>query len=115
MNARLDRVQNWLELAEEAHWAVAVLAKRAGTSVRMLERYFRQNMGQSPKAWLVEQRQRHAMDLLHDGCSVKETGAQVGYRYAQHFSREFKAYWGSCPSAHAASNKPGVGQCRILV
>jgi transcriptional regulator GlxA family with amidase domain len=115
MNVRLDHIQDWWKLGEEVHWSVAALAKRAGASVRALERFFLQNMGKSPKAWLLEQRHRHAMDLLNHGCSVKETAAQLGYQYAHHFSREFKAYWGSCPSTHAASNKSGAGHCRILV
>lgn len=115
MSCRLDRIQNWPELAREGNWSVAALAKRTGLSVRMLERYFSENMRKSPKSWLAEQRQKRAMGLLHDGCSVKEAASQLGYTYPQNFSREFKAYWGFSPSAQNKQNKPPDGNQRILV
>jgi AraC-like DNA-binding protein len=99
MSTHADRIQNWLEFAQNANWSVGTLAKKSGVSVRMLERHFLQNMGKPPKAWLIERRQKRALELLHDGCSVKETAAHLGYQYSNNFSREFKAFWGYSPSA----------------
>jgi AraC family transcriptional regulator len=94
MNTRLHHIQNWPELAQQVKWSAAALAKKCGVSVRTLERYFFNHMGKGPKAWLSEQRQNQAIELLQKGCSVKETAACVGYKHATHFSREFKRYWG---------------------
>jgi AraC-like DNA-binding protein len=114
MNTRLSHIHEWPELAEQANWSAATLAKMSGTSVRMLERYFQQNVGKPPKAWLTEQRQNQAIKLLRNGSSIKEAAAQLGYRYANHFSREFKMYWGFCPSVQKASNKPPTA-CRVFI
>lgn len=97
-NSRLNQTQNWLDLATEASWSVANLAKRSGVSVRALERYFLENTGKPPKVWLTEQRQKKALALLRDSFSVKETAIRLGYRYTNNFSRDFKMHWGCCPS-----------------
>ena len=115
MSSRLIRMQNLPELARETNWSVAALARRIGVSVRVLERYALRNLGKSPKVWLVEQRQQKARELLSEGCSIKEAAAQLGYRHAHHFSREFKAHWGCCPSALVASNKLTPSNRRNLV
>ena len=66
---------------------------------RGLERHFLETHGQKPKAWLAEQRQKQAFELLCDGSTiVKETAAVLGCRYTEHFSRDFKAYWGYSPT-----------------
>jgi transcriptional regulator GlxA family with amidase domain len=115
MNTRLKHTQNWQKLAQEANWSVSKTAKLCGVSVRTLERHFFVEMGKTPKTWLVEQRQKQAMELLRNGCSVKETASQLGYQYAQHFSREFKWYWGRSPTGQMASTNPTISDCRVLV
>jgi len=114
MNSRLD-IQDWLTLGQQANWSVTKLAKLCGVSARTLERYFIWKVGKIPKAWLIEQRQRRAMELLRSGCLVKETAAELGYRYAHHFSRAFKVYWGFSPSTQTDPNKPTAGNRRIWV
>jgi AraC-like DNA-binding protein len=102
MNAHLHHTQNWDELAYEVNWSASKLAKKCGVSVRTLQRYFIKQLDKTPKAWLTKQRQYKAFDLLRGGKSVKETASQLGYQHQQHFSREFKAYWGCSPSTHAS-------------
>ena len=114
MNSRLNHVQDWLSLAKQVNWSVSRLAKQCGVSVRALERHFLRSMKKSPKAWLREQRQKLATELLRDGCSVKETAAALGYKHPTHFSREFRKRWGYTPVAKQASTSPTVN-CRVLV
>jgi transcriptional regulator GlxA family with amidase domain len=84
-------------LARQSGWSVAELAKLCGVCVRTMERHFLATRGQKPKAWLVGQRQKQAMELLRDGSAIKETAAALGYDHANHFSREFNATWGFSP------------------
>jgi len=98
MNSKRTHIINWTQLKEQADWSVAVLARKRGVSVRTLERFFRKRMPKSPKSWLLEQRQLRAIELLQDGCSVKETAALLGYIHADHFSHEFKKHWGRSPT-----------------
>jgi AraC-like DNA-binding protein len=99
MNTRLNHIKTWLPLAKQAGWSVTTLAKICGVSVRALERHFQRTEGKTPKAWLVEQRQKQAVELLRSGFSVKETSGGVGYRHPTTFAREFKKISGQCPTA----------------
>ena len=102
MNGSLDDIQDWLELAEQAGWCVALLATHCGVGVRTLELYFRGAMGESPRKWLFEQRMRRANELLQAGSSVTETALALGYNYDYrgNFSRDFKKRWGRSPRVY---------------
>ena len=99
MNGSLDDIQDWLELAEQASWCVALLAAHCGVSVRTLELYFHGAMGECPRQWLFEQCMRRAADLLRARKSVTETALALGYKYDNrgNFSRDFKRLWGCSP------------------
>jgi AraC-like DNA-binding protein len=121
MNGRLQWIKKWEELARQANWSAATLAKKCGVSLRTLERYFLKAMGKHPQTWLCEQRQRQAIELLRDGCNVTKTATLLGYKHATHFSREFKKYWGHVPTENgydSANNVVPAGKgrkCRVLV
>ena len=99
-------MENQRELAQQANWSAATLAKGFGVSLRTLERYFLEEMGKCPQTWLCEERQRRAIELLRDSCNVKKTATLLGYRHTTHFSREFKKHWGHSPSAKRSMLQP---------
>jgi|SRR5271154_5180922 len=101
MNSKLNQIQNWSELAKEALWSASILSKTCRVSVRTLERFFLKRTGKSPKAWLAEERQSRAIELLRDGRSIKETAVSLGYRHPTNFSRQFAKHWGTCPTRHS--------------
>lgn len=81
----------------------------------LLERYFLNKIGKPPKAWLAEQRQRQASELLRGkGKSVKEIASKLGYKQAHHFSFEFKRYWGVCPTKFIPTTSEKQ-KCRVFV
>lgn len=98
MNTKLNYVRNWAVLAYQTKWSVARLAKQCGVSGETLRQYFIKHLGQTPGVWLAEQRQRHALEMLRGGSSVKETAAHLGYKQQTNFTRKFKEHWGVCPS-----------------
>ena len=100
MNMKLGTIQDWPELAKRANWSTTSLAQQCGVSVRTLERHFLKVKGQTPKAWLSEQRQLVAIELLKNGSTVKATANHTGYKHASAFSREFKKHWGNYPTLH---------------
>jgi AraC-like DNA-binding protein len=106
MKSRLHDIKNWLEQSRQANWCAATLAKNCGVSLRTLERYFKDKMGKSPKKWLCEQRKQQGSELMQVGSSVKETAAQLGYKHATHFSRDFKQLCGHCATAKPAPPQP---------
>jgi|SRR6185437_3088434 len=107
-------IENWAELAREANWSVAMLAKQCGVSVRTLERYVLEKEGRQPKAWLNAKRHQLAMELLRSGYSVKETADFVKYTQASSFSREFTKFWGFSPT-NAHKMKAGPNQADAAV
>ncbi len=98
MNSRLNRIKNWVELAEGANYSPKELASRCGVSLRHLERFFNATRSQLPHQYLNECRQRKAWELVCAGGLVKQVAAQLGYKQAAHFSREFKRYHGTSPA-----------------
>ncbi len=98
MNTKLNNIQNWPELAREVKWSASALAKKCGVSLRTLERYFLEEKRKTPSTWLAEQRQLDAVEVLKKSACLKEVSSNLGYKHTHHFSRDFKAYWGYCPT-----------------
>ncbi len=98
METLADIAKSWSELAHRANYSTTALASFCGVSVRQLERDFQRVFRQSPKNWLKALRLRAARKLLRDGGSVKETALSFGYRHPQHFSRDFRKFFGVSPS-----------------
>jgi len=108
MNQPLRLILDWHERARQASWSAAALAKLCGVSGDALRRYFLIQYGRTPKDWLAEQRQQRAIELLHDGSSIKETAASLGYKQQTNFTRKFKKYWGTCPSLPPSGNTASI-------
>jgi AraC-like DNA-binding protein len=106
MNGKLHKIQNWPKLARQANYSVADLATKFGVSVRTLHRYFLKQMGKNTKAWLAEERQRHAHKLLHDGFSIKETAFWLGYKQSTNFTRKHKRPLGHLSLPDIAHRQP---------
>ena len=115
MNNRLHQIQNWQELARQAKWSAALLAKLCQVSVRTLHRYFIKQFHTSTRDWLAAERQRQGLELLPDAPSIKSVAGRVGYKYPQTFSREFKRHWGKCPSEIVLGASPAHIQRQVSV
>jgi transcriptional regulator GlxA family with amidase domain len=97
--AKLKIVKDWPVRAERLGYSVSALAADCGISVRQLQRFFEIHFGQKPKQWLKRQRLRRALEMLRQGCSVKEAAIVLGYSSAAHFSNDFTAGFQVPPSA----------------
>jgi transcriptional regulator GlxA family with amidase domain len=114
MSKQLNRIQNWTEMARQVNWSPKGLAALCRVTVRTLELYFNEEMGECPHTWLFEQRMQQASDLLRNGRSVTEVAIMLGYKYENrsHFSRDYKKRWGYSPSVQ---QKIFLGKrCRIF-
>jgi transcriptional regulator GlxA family with amidase domain len=81
------------------------LAQIAGVSVRQLERLFSSALGTSVGAAYRRIRLEQAATLLvKTGMSVTEVAIACGFQSVSHFSRAFRAHYGSAP-----------GQCRATI
>jgi len=97
LRSRLNRIENWEELAQESNYSVVNLARICCVSVRQLERFFSATRSHSPHKWLHTLRMGKALQLLNAGFIVKEVAGQLGYKQVSHFSRDFTKHFGYPP------------------
>lgn len=97
--APMSRSTRWVKLARDCNFNEQLIAERCMVSVRQLQRYFIDDLGRTPKSWLIEQRMIFARKLLiSHGMSVKAASAQLGFKQVSHFCREFKRSYGMTPT-----------------
>ena len=101
---RLQAAMTWaLEHLDEPI-TVARLAARAFMSVRTFTRQFRRATGQSPMAWLIEQRVRASMTLLETTDQpVEWVGDRSGFAAPASYRRHFRRLVGVTPSQYRRS------------
>lgn len=82
---------------------VAEQCRDAGVSVRTMERIFQKEVGMSFEAWRRQVRLMKAIELLVEGCPVKEVAATVGYRQPGAFIELFRNTLGMTPKSWASA------------
>ena len=80
---------------------VPALARRAGMSLRTFARRFGEETGQSPGAWLIQQRVRHAQHLLEaTDLGIDEVADRSGMGTAASLRSHLRAHVGVSPAAY---------------
>ena len=79
--------------------------RRAGISVRTLERIFRREVGMNFEAWRRQVRLMKAVELLVEGRTVKEVAYEVGYQQSSSFVEMFRQTFGTTPKAWVSANQ----------
>jgi AraC-like DNA-binding protein len=98
---RDPRARRFAELVTRAPGddaSLAALARRAGTSVRTIERCFLRETGVAVGDWRRRVRLFHALRLLEDGASVTAAALEVGYASTSAFSQAFARQFGRSPT-----------------
>jgi transcriptional regulator GlxA family with amidase domain len=109
-HAGLLRVLAAMEEALEAPLSRTALAALAGVSVRQLERLFTEQLGSSIGRHYLALRLDHARRLLRQtSLSVIETSLACGFSNAAHFSRAYRARFGSPPRIERSGTRNGRG------
>ena len=98
------RIQHSVDVIHEnianTSFSIDSLAAEVGYCVSYFRRTFREQMGVSPKEYLIDLRIRHAIALLESGYySVEQVAELSGFAYAKYFSTIFKRVTGRTPSS----------------
>lgn len=94
-------VRAWAQAHLDQPLDVATLARQASMSVRTFTRRFREETGQSPGAWVAQQRVRHAQHLLEEtDLTVDDVAARAGIGTAASLRQHLRASLGVSPSAY---------------
>lgn len=78
--------------------SISMLARKAGASLRTIERCFVAETGASVGDWRRRVRLFHALRLLEGGASVTTVALEVGYASTSAFSHAFMRQFGRPPS-----------------
>ncbi len=85
------------------------LARRAGLSLRQLERLFRRHFGMTPHRYYLELRLQRARALLqYGGLPVLEIAIACGFASPAHFSRAYRAWAGKAPITERRRAPTGI-------
>lgn len=103
-NLLIHQILDYMNAHYTENMTVIQLAERFSMSEKNFIRYFHFNTGISPKKYLIEQRMKHANELLTDKeYSIAEIAQTVGYSDPYSFSKAFHKYYGESPSAYRKS------------
>lgn len=111
---RLEKIENWPELAKQSGFKARVLARDLNISSWTLQRHTKKFFGQSPQKWLNEQRMTLAAEMLKDCDSIKWLAVELGYKNESHFSHQFRRRYNLSPLeflSHSPSPMVISGQC----
>lgn len=97
----IEAISNILKYVDE-HIAddisVEDLAKVAYLQQNYFIKFFKKNMGMTPKKYVINRKIEVAKNLLADSNdSITKIADQVGFKNASHFSRVFSEYYGLSP------------------
>jgi AraC family transcriptional regulator len=97
---RLRLVLNYIEDTLGQPIKLRDLATLAGVSARHFERAFRQSIGSSPHAYVMDRRLHRARGLLinRPESSIEQIAVQLGFSSSSHFSSAFRRQTGLTPT-----------------
>lgn len=102
---KLSRVIQIMEQAIEEPISPATLARDVGLSTRQLERLFRRYLDRSPKRYYMELRLQKARNLLmQTDMSVINVALACGFASPSHFSKCYRAHYGTTPYRERGSH-----------
>lgn len=102
---QLSKVLTAIHLAPERDWNLEALAAIAGMSRSSFAEVFKKKVGDTPQAFLIDSRMRHAARLLKTtSLAPKEVAAKVGYGSDESFARAFRRWSGTTPGRYRQSD-----------
>jgi AraC-like DNA-binding protein len=100
---RALRVADWLRANPNAPGLLKQVARRAGASVRTVERLFQSETGMTFGKWRQQLRLLHALRQLAMGRPVTGVALDVGYESPSAFIAMFRSVLGATPSRYFTS------------
>ena len=82
--------------------SVEALSRQVGYSNEHFIRSFSKAFGVTPYQYILSQRMNEAIALMHQGLTLDEIAAKVGYASAKSFSGAFKRHFGYSPQMYRA-------------
>jgi AraC-like DNA-binding protein len=97
-DTRLEKVKELLDRSIEDNHPLSSLADKAAISEFHLARLFKSLTGMAPHQYLIDNRLRHARELLESGRQIIDIAIESGFYDTSHFIRHFTRYYGVSPN-----------------
>lgn len=98
----VKRAIDLIEESPESCWSIDGLALRVGVSARSLQRHFRDHVGMSPRAYILQVRLARAHDDLvassTGSTTVMDIAMKWGFSHASRFAAAYQDRYGVAPS-----------------
>jgi transcriptional regulator GlxA family with amidase domain len=109
-SASLAPTRAWMLERLTERTTLGQIADHASMSVRTLSRRFVAETGMTPLQWLLEQRVRHAQELLEStDLSVEQIAGESGFGSVASLRERFRLVTGTAPLAYRRSFKRSAG------
>lgn len=109
-DARVQRAVVLIESRMGQDVALDSVARDVGVGARQLTRLFQENLGMTPKRFVIETRLRYARWLVQNSSlSMTAIAYQTGFADCAHFATSFKAKFGAPPSHLRRSGEANPG------
>lgn len=86
-------------------WSLQALAREAAMSRSRFAEKFKTLVGESPMAYLLQQRMAHAAQQLESGLPLAQVAEDCGYESERVFARAFKRWCGLPPRAYQRNTR----------
>jgi AraC-like DNA-binding protein len=100
-----NRIIAWMEQNISDPYCASLLCDYFQITNSQLHRLFLEQTGKAPSVYFNELKMKAAEQMLRNGRMVKETASELGYHYANDFSRAFKAITGKSPAQISAPRR----------
>lgn len=103
MKGHYEKILLAKEIIEEdlsKNHSIPDLAKKVGTNVQYLKKYFKQYFGKTVMNYITEKKMEHAKELILTGNHrVSDVARMTGYKHSTHFTTAFKKHFGFIPNS----------------
>jgi transcriptional regulator GlxA family with amidase domain len=108
-HATLRKVAELMEANFEEPLSAVEIAKLAGLSLRQIQRMFHETLGTTPTRYYLRLRLQRARALLtQSSMSITQIAVACGFQSAGHFSKTYRAMYGSRVRVEKRARPRGV-------
>ena len=92
-----ERLEDYISANLSEKFTLGKAAKQIARSPSFVSQNFPKEFGVPFKEYILKLKMDHAIKMLENGCSVKQTASELGFYDEFHFSKKFKQYYGVSP------------------
>lgn len=110
--SRLEYIEKWAQLAQDARYSLSLLARNLGVSKRTIQRFTKAISRELACRFLKRLRMERALALFRAGKTLKEAADLLCYTRPDQLSEDFAEIYGDRPTRYAGGVVQSAAQMR---